>query len=187
MSFNVAIPDLLVGEVNVSEIYQNYNARGVPTSFGIDLDFPTLLLSKTLKSSELSLLHRKVEDTLSNWEKKYQRHLDTQHQEHRSASVDDMNRDAKEAIETLRGILAHTLDIHDAVDWETLKRKDAFRIDPQELSESRKRPAFLQFNSYGRPTGFDAIPHPVEPTLEEIKKSYGRHSGNHLGLRQGFL
>ena len=176
MSFDVAIPDLLIEKVNISEVYQNYNAKGLPTSFGIDLDCPELQLLKNLRSSELYLLHRKVEDTLSNWEKRYRRHLVTQHREHRSASVYDMNRDAREAIETLRGILAHTLDIHDAVDWETLKRKDAFRIDPQELLESSKKPAFLQFNSYGRPTGFDAIPHPVEPTLEETKKSYGLFS-----------
>ena len=184
LNVNIAVPALLVGEVQISDLYPNYNTEGEPTGFSIDLDFPALRLSKTLESSELysldlgalesnelyslhflhrkledtasdlgvlessehyslrrkvedilsnrekvenqpedtpsafglfesgelSLLRREAEDTLSNWEKKYQHHLDTQHREHRSASVADMNRDAKEAIEALRGILAHTFE-----------------------------------------------------------------------------
>ena len=173
MSFSDSIPDLLAGKVNVSEPYQNCNAKGTPTSFGVDLDFPALQLSKTLKSSEFHLLHGKIEDTLQNWEKKHQRHLDMQHRERRSDSVADMNNEAKETIEALHGILAHTLDIHDAVDWDAIKRKDAFRIKPHALFSAGKKPDFLQFETYGRPTDFDRMPHPAKPILEDTKKLYG--------------
>ena len=119
MISKITIPNLLDGEVNISELYLLYNAEGNSARLGIDLDFPALRLSETLESSELYrtienrlyLLYRTIEDTLSNWEKKYQRHLDTQHREHRSTSVDDMNRGAREAIETLHSILVHALDI----------------------------------------------------------------------------
>ena len=75
-SFNYTIPDQLVGKVQVSNLYQNYNSRGNPTSFGIDLYFHELQLSKTVKSSEFYVLRGKIEDLLRKWESMYQRHLD---------------------------------------------------------------------------------------------------------------
>ena len=176
LSFSYLIPDLLVGKVNVSELYQNYNARGNPTSYGADMDFPEIRLSKTLKSSEFYLLRGKIEDTMHSWEKKYQRHLDTQHKESRTASADDMNRTAKEAIEALRSILTHTLEVDDAIDWDAIKRKDAFRIKPEEMFDNGDKPDFIQFNAYGCPTSFDQLNPPSEPTFEKVKNKYGLFS-----------
>ena len=75
LSFDYSIPDLLAGKIDVSDPYQNYNSRGNPTSFGVDLDFHEMHLSKTIKSSEFYVLRGKIEDTLRTWETKFQRHL----------------------------------------------------------------------------------------------------------------
>jgi len=90
LSFDYSISDLLAGKIDVSDPYQNYNSRGNPTSFGVDLDFHEMHLSKTLKSSEFYVLRGKIEDTLRTWETKYQRHIDKVHKENRAEHVDEL-------------------------------------------------------------------------------------------------
>ena len=179
LSLSFSIPKQLVDKVQISDLYRNYSAKGYPTSFGVDLEFPELHLSKSLKSSDVHLLPGKIEETLHSWEKKYNTHLDKMHKEKRAESVDEMNREAKEALDALDNILAQTLSINDAVDWDTIKRKDAFRIDPEELVESIEKlnsvhyRTFIDFNSYGRPTGYQEEEYPSKPTLEKVKNEYG--------------
>jgi restriction system protein len=173
LSFDYSIPELLAGKINVSDPYQNYNSRGNPTSFGVDLDFYEMNLSKTLKSSEFYVLRGKIEDTLRTWETKFQRHLDKVHKENRAEHVEELNQEAKEAIESLNNILVHTLSVDDTVDWDSIKRKDAFRINPVKLFKDGKKPDFIIFNSFGRPTEFEKISQPVEPTFEKVKNEYG--------------
>jgi len=176
LSFDYSIPDLLAGKIDVSDLYQNYNSRGNPTSFGVDLNFHEMHLSKTLKSSEFYVLRGKIEDTLRTWETKYQRHIDKVHKENRAERVDELNQEAKEAIESLNNILVHTLSVDDTVDWDAIKRKDAFRIKPVKLFNDGKKPDFIIFNSFGRPTEFERISPPIEPAFEKVKNEYGLFS-----------
>jgi len=176
LSFDYSIPDLLAGKIDVSDPYQNYNSRGNPTSFGVDLDFHEMHLSRTIKSSEFYVLRGKIEDTLHTWETKFQRHIDKVHKENRAEHVDELNQEAKEAIESLNNILVHTLSVDDTVDWDAIKRKDAFRIKPVKLFNDGKKPDFIVFNSFGRPTEFEKISPPIEPTFEKVKNEYGLFS-----------
>ena len=173
LSFEVNIPDLLHNKVEVSGPYQNYNMRGIRTSFGIDLDFREMHLSKTLKSSEFYVLRGKIEATLRSWETKYQRYLDKLNKTKREEHVDQLNQEAKEAIETLNNILVHTLSVDDTVDWDAIKRKDAYRVKPSKIFSDGKEPGFIKFNSYGRPTEFEKISPPVEPNFDKVKNEYG--------------
>ncbi len=167
------VPDLLVERVNISAPYQNFNARGTPSSFGVDLDFSEMELSKTLKSSDFYLLKGKIEDTLRSWEKKYQNHLAKQHRELRVSSVDEMNREAQEAIEAIEGILAHTLDINDAVDWDVIRRKEPFRMKRNNLFENVNDYEFITTNAYGKPLDVDGITPPPEPSAKKVSEEYG--------------
>jgi len=173
LSFDYSIPDLLDGKIDVSDPYQNYNSRGNPTSFGIDLDFPDMHLSKTHKSSEFYVLRGKIEDTLRTWEGKYQRHLDKLHKDNRAEHVYELNKEAQESIEALKNILTHTLEVDDTVDWDAIKRKDVFRIKPNKLFKNEEQYDFITFNTYGRPTDFEKIARPVRPVFEKIKNEYG--------------
>ena len=176
LSFDYTIPDLLTDKIEVSDTYQNYNARGNPTSFGVYLDFPEMHLSKTLKSSEFYVLRGKIEYTLRSWENKYQRHLDRLHKENRAEHVDELNMETKEAIDTLNNILVHTLSVDDTVDWDAIKRKDAFRIKPEKLFNDGQESDFIEFDLYGRPTEFEKENPPMEPTFEKVKNEYGLFS-----------
>jgi len=173
LSFECTIPDLLDGKIKISNPYQNYNSRGNPTSFGVDLYFHEIQLSKSLKSSEFYVLRGKIEDVLRAWESMYQRHLARLHKEKRAKHVDELNREATEAIETLNNILIHTLSVDDTVDWDAIKRKDPFRIKPIQLFSEEKEPDFIKFNSYGRPTDFEKISNPIRPTYDNVQNEYG--------------
>jgi len=188
LSFDYSIPDLLSGKIELLDPYQNYNSRGIPTSFGVDLDFPEMHFSKTLKSSEFNVLRGKIEDTLRAWEIKYQRHLDKEHKKNRAEYVDELNKEAQDAIDSLNNILAHTLDVDDTVDWDAIKRKDAFRIKPSKLFSNGEQPDFIVFNSYGRPTEFVKISPPIEPVFEKVKNEFGFFSRVFRGktIKKGF-
>ncbi len=173
LSFDCIIPDLLTDKIEVSDPYQNYNSRGNPTSFGVDLEFQEMHLSKTLKSSEFYVLRGKIEDTLRSWESKYQRHLDKLHKENRAEHVDELNQETKQAIEALNNLLVHTLSVDDTIDWESIKRKEAFRVKTGKLFNDGKSPDFIKFNSYGRPTELEKISPPIEPSFEKVNNEYG--------------
>ena len=167
------IPQSLMNKVDISDVYRNYNNRGTPTSFGIDLNFFELGLSKSIKSSDFYLLRGKIESTLQSWEKIYQRHIDTLYKEDRSTSVDGMNEELQSTINILNNILSHTLEVDDTVDWDILKRNDAFRIISGDLFDGIDKPDYIEFNSYGRPVNFQKLPIPRQPSFEHIKNSYG--------------
>jgi hypothetical protein len=80
-NFDVSIPDLLYGMVELSAGYENYTKSGYVSSYGLDLTFPSLHLSKTVKSSDVHLLRGKIEEVLHSWDGKYRRHLASIRQE----------------------------------------------------------------------------------------------------------
>ncbi len=172
-SFSISVPDTLVGKVDISQPYENYGVNGNVTSYGIDLELPDLHLTKSIKSKDVHILRGKIQDTLRGWEPRYERHLEKQHKLRRSESVEDLNEDARRAVDELKRILTHTLDIDDAVDWGAIKRKDTFRTDPEKLFDNGQPAAFMHFNSYGRPTGFETAKPSREPTLEKVMAKHG--------------
>ena len=54
------IPNSIADEAEVSDLYQNYNARGEATSYGVDIELAELHYYKTLKSTVLSVLVAKL-------------------------------------------------------------------------------------------------------------------------------
>lgn len=171
LSFDCTLPALLSGKVEVSEAYQNFNSNGNPTSFGIHLYFSEMDLSKEIKSRDFDLLKGKLESTFRAWEAKYQKYLDQQHKESRAEHAKKKDREARNAIKDLEGILKHTLKIDDTVDWESIKRRDQFRIQPSEFAcfKNLNPPSFIFFTSQGKPTKFKKVPPPEKPDFEKFK------------------
>ena len=170
---NYSVPESIEGKINISSLYQNYNARGNITSYGIDMSFREMQLSKSIKSANYRLLGGKIEEILRSWEQKYIRHCEIQYKNHRGKSVEELNAQAREAVEVLCGILAHTLTINDAVDWDSIKRKDAFRTKPESMFKCKNCPDYVCFNNYGRPISFEKMSQPKEPTYEKVRNQYG--------------
>lgn len=172
-SLSVSVPDELVGQVKFSDIYQNYNSKRVATSYGIDVDFPELSLHRTLKSTDLYALRSKVEYLLVDWELRYQRYNDKTRKADRASYVEDLNLEARHALDQLDRILTATLDVDDAVDWSSLKQDDAYSATPTELGLDASMQEYIQFNSNGKPWQFTPEQPPRRPILEDVAASYG--------------
>jgi len=181
--FTYVIPDLLVDKVNFSKVYVNYGVMEKETSFGIDMSIAEMGLSKTLRSRDLDLLPGKVEATLHSWEKKYGRFLVAQEREQKEANIGEMNTDAASAIKVLNDILAHTLDVHDAIDWDLIKITDEARVNPESLFEGGSVPDFINFDDSGRPVSFIEIAIPEQPTMESVKAAFGIFSQTFRGSK----
>lgn len=172
-TISFSIPELLAGKVKISSPYQNLSQRGAVLSYGIDLSLPELNVSRTVKSRDLYLLPGKVEETLRVWESKYQAFLDKKARAELFGNISELNKEAQTALEELNGILAHTLSVHDAVDWDAIKRKDTFRIKREDLLGGTNDVTFLIVGKDGRPTGLQEKETPEEPMLEIVRAEYG--------------
>lgn len=173
LGISYSIPELLIKVIEISKPYVNYKKNGEISSYGVDAHLLELGLSKNIKSSDLYVLRGKLEDTFRIWELRYKKHLDSIHKERQVDSVEEMNIKAQRKIDELNNILSFTLNINDAVDWEALKRKDAFHIKPSSLYLNTSIPGFITFNFYGRPESLRKKEIPQQPIFEEVKKEYG--------------
>ena len=171
--FSVLIPELLEGKIDSSEGYANYSSSGKVTSFGMDLTFDELQLSKSCRSRDVHLLSAKINDTLLSWEVRYKRHLDTLAKERTAQSVDEDNQAAAAALDELRGILAHTLTIDDAVDWHRLERRDKFVINLEELIQDEQLKSRMgSDNSEDSNNALKSKLH-RKPTLRDVRILFG--------------
>jgi restriction system protein len=179
--FSYAIPDLLVDQVNFSKVYVNYGVMEKETSFGIDMSIAELGLAKTLRSRDLDLLPGKVEATLSSWEKKYRRYLETRERERKEANIDELDANAASQIQALHGILAHTINVHDAIDWNLIKITGGLRISSEKLFEGGSAPKFINFDKSGQPISFEEVSIQDKPSLEDTKSEFGIFSQTFRG------
>lgn len=171
--FVFSIPDVLNGIVNFSKVYVNYGVMEKETTFGIDVSLPELRLTKTLRSRDLDLLPGKVEKTLHGWEKKYQRYLQDQEQARKVATVEERNLEAAAILNNLKTVLIQTLDVHDAVDWDSIRISGGFHTHPEQLFPDGKALDFVRFDASGKPIDFQEAAPPNEPTLAEVKAESG--------------
>ena len=130
-------------------------------------------LSKSVNSRDLDLLAGKIEATVKAWHKQYQRHLDVQHKMSRSKEVEQLNQQAAANQEDLNAILAYTLDIDNAVNWNSLKQGGDFLIEPAALFNESRVPDFIKFDQTGYPKSFSSVPYAPEPVFESIESKFG--------------
>lgn len=169
-----SIPDVIEDKVVASSIYGNYTQTGKLSSYGIDLKFKELGQFKKLKSSDLHVLQCKIESTLTTWGKAYEHLLNEKHRGMQSKNVEQMNLDAADHLQALEGLLRHTLNINDAIDWDTIKRHESFRMKQQDILEGDKKSSeFIKFAADGKPCDFVKVKQGSCPTLEDITASYG--------------
>jgi len=171
--FTVSIPDILDGNVSLSEVYENYTARGSLSSYAIDLELSELNLRKTCKARDVHLLPTKITDTLNSWETRYKRHLVKEKKEATAQSVDQKNESAAAALKALDNILNHTLDIDDTVDWKSLYRHDKFKVKPIELVTDESIRSVVAYDGSGKPRGVIKEKLRQKPTKKAIQAEFG--------------
>jgi len=172
-SFNVSYPKDLEGKVNFSKVYENVTKTGKVSSYGVDMNFPEMGLRKTVKSQDFNMLPGKIEDTLEQWNKKNQAHLEKLRKEQRQQSAEQKTEQAQETLKELQNLLTHTLSGDDPVDWDRLKRTEKFSIAPSHLFEGGKAPAYIRFSNRGEPKEIRTSEDAHDPTFEQVRREYG--------------
>ncbi len=174
-SIEFCIPEIIADKISVSKIYQNIGANGRPTSFGLDISLDELDLRKSLRSRELPALSVKLEDTLAQWSKRYEKHVEHQYKLNREQEADRLNEELIATMERLSRILRDTLDVDDRVNWERLKSYGGFSIEAKKLfdGEPPERFSHTTFFEDRGVTGLAALEYPAEPTRDIAKKCVG--------------
>jgi restriction system protein len=171
--FKISVPDSIAKVVKTSNAEANYKRNGDVSSFEVELTLSEIALHKVCKSSDLGILKNKIEKTLEDWEIKYEKYLKQKALANTEAKAQELNDDLKKTKSSFDNILKHTLKIDDAIDWDSLKSKKEFKVDPSETCEDSSFIKHLTFSSNGEPTGHTKLEPTKEPDYEEFFKSSG--------------
>ena len=105
--------------------------------------------------------------------KKYHRHVDQLNKEATAQSVEHQNQMIQAQLAALENILAHTLDIDDIVDWNSLYRRDKFKASSTDLIKDESIRHLVTYDSEGRPKGIPKENLKPKPTKKSVQKEFG--------------
>lgn len=108
--------------------------------YSIDLRHNALNVHRELSAPELFILQGKVDALIASWDEKYVQLQVKNLFKNGRAAAEEATLQAQERIRSLSRILQHTLDVDDAVDWNTLKDKGSYN-KPEAFPEPR--PTYL--------------------------------------------
>ena len=123
----------------VGKVQPRYTARGLLSSFSIELWHDGLNEHREIKSADPGLLEHKVNAVLAKWAEKWAS-KQLQMESHASAEAADAQTDKAQAVlAECKQLLQQTLNIDDRVDWEALKVHAPFVWDIERSSVLRYR------------------------------------------------
>lgn len=129
-----------LGNIVAGPLTARWNAAGTRIlRYYIDLRHSKMNLHRELSAPERFILQSKVDALLAAWDEKWEQHQVKAMLQSGKESADDMTADALQRLEGLSRILAHTLSVNDAVDWEALKDRSAY---PMPSRFPRPKPVF---------------------------------------------
>ncbi len=117
--------------VEVGEIEVNWSASGASIlGYYAEVTHLGLKEHKVLKAKEEYILENKIEIQVEKWEEKWskleEKRLLKEHKEGRLQYALDQTDNAKKMFDDLDNTLKHTLEIDDAIDWDTLRDHNDF-------------------------------------------------------------
>lgn len=113
--------------ITVGKLQAKYSVDGRRIlRYFIDFWHNDLDLHKELSAPEIYILQGKVDALMASWDKKLAEHQRRSLLAAGKESADQMTIEAVARLESLSGILAHTLTVDDRVDWEAIKDSARF-------------------------------------------------------------
>jgi restriction system protein len=139
-------------ETRIGGMEVSYTSRGTCT-YRLELWHDGLKKHRVIRGNDAAIVERKARLQANDWSEKWataqdrealrqERTQKKEHQESQRALAAERTAEAQAALATLENILAHTLGVNDAIDWENLKDRTDFpeRVPKLEL-ESNPPPA----------------------------------------------
>jgi restriction system protein len=133
-------------KVQIGRSQAHYSARGDRIlKYSLEIYHPGLKEHKLITAPELHMVETKAGLQIAKWEAQWgQIEQKRELREKKVADAQEAERqtaEAHERLQELEGVLKYTLDINDAIDWESLKVKDHFseqKPKQHEAPEPRK-------------------------------------------------
>jgi restriction system protein len=126
--------------VHVGDLAVQYNARGNPT-YVLEVSHPGLRKHRVIRGNEAAIVQRKariqVEEWTAKWSAQQQREKEKRNQQRQRETADSRTAEAVAELQGLENLLAHTLSIDDAIDWDELKDRSPF---PEQLPSAPAKP-----------------------------------------------
>ncbi len=151
---------------------ETYTSTGKLSGYRVRVKHTGLNEYKYLSARDKDVLEGKIDNQKKNWENKWQRHLERLEKEKELQAkleceqlAGEKTKQAKESIQQIENILLYTLDIDDAVDWDSIKNTTPFKIE-------NLKHEFLIFREYdGYPLGATKLDIPFMPEKIDYIKS----------------
>ncbi|EKU76745.1 restriction endonuclease [Sphingobium yanoikuyae] len=138
-------------KLEIGPLSAKFSARGDRIlRYYIDIRHKTMNLHRELGAPELFILQSKVDALLADWDAKLVAFETKRLFQTGKGAADEMTADAIRAQEGIGRILAHTLTIDDAIDWNTLKDHRAYAM-PAKFPEARPTTAARPEPAYEAP------------------------------------
>jgi restriction system protein len=109
--------------------------------YSIEIEHRGLRKHRTIRGRERAIVERKAALQAiawdEEWEQKRTREARRKEQLNRSQEAVLMTEEAQRTLANLGSLLASTLSVDDAIDWQSLKRKDSFTLEPPRKPDRR--------------------------------------------------
>jgi restriction system protein len=126
--------------VHVGDLAVQYNARGNPT-YVLEISHPDLRKHRVIKGNDPAIVQRKAQLQVEEWTEKWRtqetRDKEKRNQRRQQETADSRTAEPVAELQGLENLLAHTLSIDDAIDWDELKDRSPF---PEQLPSASARP-----------------------------------------------
>ncbi|PRX44364.1 restriction endonuclease [Salegentibacter salegens] len=130
-----------------SEDYYEEFTRSYEVRYVAEIVHLGLHKFRTLKDSSSYILNSKVKLQFDTWDQQYSRKLDKEAKEKSKVSASRLTKEAREIQEGLESILHHTLEIDDAVNWNSLKDFSNFDEQLPPKPEEPTKPIESEYKS----------------------------------------
>ncbi|MDT0677321.1 restriction endonuclease [Autumnicola musiva] len=130
-----------------SENYYEEFTRSYDVRFVAEIMHLGLKKVRTLKDSSSYILENKVKQQFETWDSQYNRVLQKEDKEKNEINAIQLTEEAKTIQESIESILHHTLEIDDAVEWNSLKDFSNFEEIPPSKPEEPRKPDQSEYKS----------------------------------------
>jgi len=141
--------------IQQDKIEENYTTTGKISSYSVTLFHEDLNEYKNLKAKDYDVLEGKIHNQEQVWNKKWSAQLEKQEKADKEENAKQKTEEAKAALKAVENILTHTIDINDAVNWDSVKNTSQFK------STKTKNPQI----SYKKTDGYPETS--TDPILDE--------------------
>ena len=150
--------------IQQGSLQNRYTSTGKHSGYEIELQHKGLNEIKHLFARDTDILEGKIHNQTIAWGKKWQKHLERKETEKnkfekiaKSELATEKTEMAKQALIQIENILSHTLNIDDAVDWNSIKNTTPFK-------DKIKEHGYIQFNPQdGCPQRVKKLSNPIQP------------------------